>query len=1693
MYFKLLDSVLRKHAVKYIRGLRFNLRVAHLLIASMAFLTVLFATSVLSAQEKRLLFPGSTVVTGFSNSYEPNFGKNLPAGKLVEDETFIDPSGTSASIFLPDNPGFAWDGRAWDLPYYFNVLAGEVGQVFGIAIDAGWPENLDGSVEPPNVYLTATSAFGLNIVTRDTDNNGLPERVIIGQPGANFMKAQFGNLQGSGHLFGQRSGPGSIYKLDGRTGEVSLFANITLNGQDNTGPALGNIAFDPENNQLFVSDRDTGLIHRFDLDGNELGYFDHGVEGRVNAGFPANPLDVSNRLDVTDFQFDSEDPETWSYADPKRRIWGLAVQKGRLYYAVAGGPQIWSVGIDSDTGAFLSDPRWELDVWPEGPNYEVSDIVFNARGAMILAQRGQQVARYDYSSFMKPRRARVYRYWLESPDDPATKSRWQLEPEEYAIGFQPNYRNAAGGVDLGPGYDDFGEMKVGKCKGTLWATGDSLRTNQQLRNKLLEGGELNLRGIQGSPADLVRDHNSPPWTSYLVDYDGQYQDPQTSGQMGDVEVYAPCDGGTPVDIVFTKTAGLTTFIQQTGFWSLSYIFNILNAGDPFAPTSFIEVSDQPPIGTSIIGVSGDNWQCNQADFPIVAPNTLDCSYNYGGGVLGTGEKLVPLEVEVTTEIKGHYNNCAVAMLNPLSGFLDISAKNNRSCGDNSTSQDIEIEKKAGPVEYDQQLGLWVVKYTLEVQNVGNSFYPSSDIEIFDLPPNGLSVSNVAGTNWVCNTANFPITAPNNLSCTYNYGTGLFATGAYLEPLHIELTASGPGQYVNCASVDFNNSTYLYDDHQQNNESCAENGNNDTTLTIKKEFEGEILAWLPGNAIFPMNVLCTDGTSVTVNLDFSNSGVETVSGIAIGSQCTVTEGNPQNVTIPANCEWAATYQPVQPVEMLPGDVSVVVTNYLDCTPNITDISIKKEVERVYFDPKSGPAGQWIVDFVLTVTNNGATLPAGHTFEITDPVPGGLSISSANGVGWSCLSSFPINSGNVICTYVSGQSVPTGGSIDSLSVQATGVSPGSYENCAIVHLTNPPNIQETTYANNESCITVTLEEHVETTSLTVTKELDEILQSPTLDLSNTVFQVNVSCLPSGYTDTLLLNVLGGLTDTASGIPVGDTCTIAELLPPAGNPLPPSYIWYRNYPLGNTITMVQNSNNLLVFNGLYQNVGASRRLTLAKTFDFSAVQQAPNLSGVNFTVETTCSSPVLTPPGAFYLFQLNSGNGFTATQGNIPFGSTCTISEVQPPDLPGCSWAAPVYPNGQVASQAALAAGNVVLEVKNICLPESNQETRIIVKKVEIIDGQINQGGLAYLYSGSCALPNGATQAGTDQIGWLSTGASYQRISVVPVGSVCSITETPPPVPAAYAAEGCVWQTTYRNRFNQGSWSNGANITTQFDSNGIDNTIEIRNILVCPAKAPKENVSPDLKITKNGPQKCEAGRICTFLVKVSNVGTAPYVGPAIVTDSTRVSGVKLSTGGNGNGWSCSGKGGKLATCVNPTLSLQPGQSTTFSLPVRLPRWLQRGSIYENCAEISDSKKASLESPVLVTQLMLNALGFNSGSADGVDGRNTRAAVNAYRSSAGLAADGGINAELLAKLLGGRARDSNPANNKSCASTKVTKKVKKVQKKIAPRATKPKDSTPACILPRIYDVFSGRCINIIELLPSPPKRGGGGALKRP
>ena len=128
--------------------------------------------------------------------------------------------------------------------------------------------------------------------------------------------------------------------------------------------------------------------------------YDHGVTGAAPPNSrPCRSIPVTGPTSPA--RFNCENPDTWGFAPAARRVWGLVVQEGRLFYSDGAGPQIWSVGIPRD-GSFAADPRWELDVPAKPGPLPVSDIAFSQQGAMILAQRALIAGAYDYSAFTQP-------------------------------------------------------------------------------------------------------------------------------------------------------------------------------------------------------------------------------------------------------------------------------------------------------------------------------------------------------------------------------------------------------------------------------------------------------------------------------------------------------------------------------------------------------------------------------------------------------------------------------------------------------------------------------------------------------------------------------------------------------------------------------------------------------------------------------------------------------------------------------------------------------------------------------------------------------------------------------------------------------------------------------------------------------------------------------------------------------------------------------------------------------------------------------------------------------------------------------------------------------------------------------------------------------------------------------------------
>ena len=467
------------------------------------------------AQDTAVMTRGDAAVTAFSGARQIGA---VPADLHPLDLTFIDVNGATLQVFDLTALGGAADGQVANAPIKFKATAGEIGQVFGVALDG------DTANATPNIYVTSTSLFGLQIVAANGD------RLVKGEPGARWMPGQFGLDKGGT--------PGSVWKIDGVTGLISLFANIKHDGKDNAGPGLGAITYDPVTKQLFVSDLETGLIHRLGLDGSDLGTFDHGTAGRPKDELEPVPYDAAWRMSIESPKFDIENPSTWGFADKRRAVFAVAVQDERLYYSTDEGPQVWSVGLNDD-GSFADDARFEIDVADTPNGNVVTGIVFDGSGALYLAQRG---AARRQLRLQRLRQARS----VHRPALCLGRDRAALVGEAGRIRRR---LEASAPLDRGR---HRAELRL-RCRRQLRLRPvprhavDHRRASarrRRTRTACSQGGARIIHGLQGNDKGTVRPANEPPYDTWFVDNDGLYLDADVYGHVGDIAIFNPCDKRT---------------------------------------------------------------------------------------------------------------------------------------------------------------------------------------------------------------------------------------------------------------------------------------------------------------------------------------------------------------------------------------------------------------------------------------------------------------------------------------------------------------------------------------------------------------------------------------------------------------------------------------------------------------------------------------------------------------------------------------------------------------------------------------------------------------------------------------------------------------------------------------------------------------------------------------------------------------------------------------------------------------------------------------------------------------------------------------------------------------------------------------------------------------------------------------------
>lgn len=505
--------------------------------------TVLFSYTLIASENLKL---GDAIQTQFSGVITPNKDEKFPQQITTLkndywshyiDEIFIDTQLASLSIKnLNTSNDHIWDASILKNTDRLNIKAKDIGQVFGIALDDN---------KNPNIYVTATSFYGLNIVLPDipneikikndsknskekykifitNDKDLRPERQLLGIKDAKWMDGQFG----------KNGTPGTIWKINTKNKKVSKLIDIKLKGKLNSGPALGNITFDSKHKQLFVSDLDTGMIHRISTKGKDLGHFDHGIKARKLYNLRLIPHNPLNFTDINSRSFDATNTNTWGYASIGRRIYGLSYIQNRLFYSVYNGEnipsEIWSIGINKK-GKFTNNIRFEVKLDKLEKNLPITDMIVTNKGEMILSQRPMNQGSYSMSNFTTNDKAQTIIYHLKVPNK-GYLQRWYQKPQEYFVGFDDSFRKGVGGISLGYNYNHKGKLDFLSCNKTLWITGENLRKSREFSSIL--GQDVD--GIQGIPK-VLNNVNKPAWNSLFTST--KPSNFKVKGYIGDVEIY----------------------------------------------------------------------------------------------------------------------------------------------------------------------------------------------------------------------------------------------------------------------------------------------------------------------------------------------------------------------------------------------------------------------------------------------------------------------------------------------------------------------------------------------------------------------------------------------------------------------------------------------------------------------------------------------------------------------------------------------------------------------------------------------------------------------------------------------------------------------------------------------------------------------------------------------------------------------------------------------------------------------------------------------------------------------------------------------------------------------------------------------------------------------------------------------------
>jgi len=555
--------------------------------------------------------------------------------------------------------------------------------------------------------------------------------------------------------------------------------------------------------------------------------------------------------------------------------------------------------------------------------------------------------------------------------------------------------------------------------------------------------------------------------------------------------------------------------------------------------------------------------------------------------------------------------------------------------------------------------------------------------------------------------------------------------------------------------------------------------------------------------------CDDGTAHDGSVSVASGASSTISGIPVGTSCTVSETPP---TAPTGYTFGTpTFSPQATVTITPKGATVEVTTNNTLTRDTGSLKLSKALTggpagytgpfTIAYDCDDGTAHDGSVSIAsgasstisgiptgtsCTVSETPPAPPTGYTFgtptfspsatvtitvkdatvevttnntltrdtgslELAKALTGGpAGYTGPFTIGYDCddgtAHDGTVSVASGASSTISG--IPTGTSCTVSETPPT--APTGYT------FGTPTFSPQATVTITTKGATVTV-----TTNNTLTRDTGSLKLSKALTGGPAgytgPFTIAYDC-DDGTTHDGTVSVASGASSTISGIPTGTQCTVSETPPTA----PTGYTF-------GTPTFSPSATVTITTKGATVEVTTNNTLTRDRgTFTIAKTTNNPDGATLpSFTMNYDCG---LDTDGSALTGQKVIASGNSTTVSGIPTGNTCSVTEVAPDVITGYTWGTPTY-----------TPASIIISTTNgtFTITVGNSITRDLgnLKLSKSLTG--GPAGYTGPFTIAYDCDDGTAHDGTKSV----SAGGYATVYGIPTGTHCTVSETPPTPPTGY----------------------------------------------------------------------------------------------------------------------------------------------------------------------------------------------------------------------------------------------------------------------------------------------------------------------